>query len=70
MFLLRQIGVSCLVLIFAITICKGTIQFINSSEKWPTIIITSLVRNKENALPYFLTNLQKLDYPKDRIILW
>ncbi|KAL0851686.1 hypothetical protein ABMA28_000019 [Loxostege sticticalis] len=38
--------------------------------KWPTIGIAVLVRNKAHTLPYFLTCLHDLDYPKDRIYLW
>lgn len=38
--------------------------------KWPTIVISILIRNKEYSLPYFLTSLKKLDYPKDRLCLW
>ncbi|XP_022122338.2 glycosyltransferase 25 family member [Pieris rapae] len=64
-------SVLCITVILNIvTICNGTIQYLKPSEKWPTIVITSLVRNKENALPYFLSCLQKIDYPKDRIIIW
>ncbi|XP_054290734.1 glycosyltransferase 25 family member-like [Macrosteles quadrilineatus] len=35
-----------------------------------TIVISILVRNKAHTLPYFLTCLERLDYPKDRIMLW
>ncbi|CAG9770550.1 unnamed protein product [Ceutorhynchus assimilis] len=38
--------------------------------KKPTILVAVLVRNKQHTLPYFLSNLEKLDYPKDRISLW
>lgn len=41
-----------------------------NSEKWPTILIATLVRNKEHTLPYFLTYLQNQSYPKNRIALW
>ncbi|XP_030371927.1 glycosyltransferase 25 family member [Scaptodrosophila lebanonensis] len=36
----------------------------------PTVLITVLVRNKGHVLPYFLSYLEKLDYPKERISLW
>jgi len=36
----------------------------------PTVFIALLVRNKAHTLPYFLTLLEKLDYPKDRIAIW
>lgn len=38
--------------------------------KHNTVVIALLVRNKAHILPYFLTCLQKLDYPKDRLLLW
>lgn len=36
----------------------------------PTVVIATLVRNKEHTLPWFLGLLEKLDYPKDRMSLW
>ncbi|XP_047115562.1 glycosyltransferase 25 family member [Schistocerca piceifrons] len=36
----------------------------------PTVVIAILVRNKAHTLPYFLTLLERLEYPKDRISLW
>ncbi|GLG96306.1 Glycosyltransferase 25 family member [Gryllus bimaculatus] len=36
----------------------------------PTVVIAILIRNKAHTLPYFLTLLERLDYPKDRISLW
>lgn len=44
--------------------------FYNNTLKLPTIGISILVRNKAHTLPYFLTCLNKLDYPKDRIYIW
>lgn len=38
--------------------------------KNPTVLITILVRNKAHTLPYFLTFLEQLTYPKERIHLW
>jgi collagen beta-1,O-galactosyltransferase len=35
-----------------------------------TVVIALLVRNKAHTLPYFLTLLERLDYPKHRISLW
>lgn len=45
---------------------------LNDSEhqKLPTVLIVTLVRNKAHTLPYFLTYLNRLDYPKNRISLW
>ncbi|XP_050301712.1 glycosyltransferase 25 family member isoform X2 [Anthonomus grandis grandis] len=42
----------------------------NVELKKPTILVSVLVRNKGHILPYFLSNLERLDYPKDRISLW
>ncbi|KAG8038300.1 hypothetical protein G9C98_006627 [Cotesia typhae] len=42
----------------------------NEVIKKPTILIGILVRNKAHTLPYFLSLLQNLEYPKDRISLW
>jgi hypothetical protein len=39
-------------------------------EVLPTVFIALLVRNKAHTLPYFLTLLERLDYPKERIALW
>lgn len=38
--------------------------------KPPTVMIAMLVRNKEPYLPYTLTQLSELDYPKERLALW
>ncbi|CAG4943098.1 unnamed protein product [Colias eurytheme] len=50
--------------------CCGEIEYIKPNEKWPTVGISILVRNKAYSLPYFLSSLLQLDYPKDRIYLW
>lgn len=39
-------------------------------EKKPKLVIVSFVRNKAHILPLFLSYLEQLDYPKDRISLW
>jgi collagen beta-1,O-galactosyltransferase len=39
-------------------------------EKKPTILIVTLVRNKAHTLPLFLSFLEDLEYPKDRMSLW
>lgn len=36
----------------------------------PSVVIAILARNKVFTLPYFLTALENLNYPKDRISLW
>lgn len=38
--------------------------------KKPSVLIAILVRNKAHTLPYFLTFLEQLNYPKPRIHLW
>ncbi|XP_011701587.1 PREDICTED: glycosyltransferase 25 family member isoform X2 [Wasmannia auropunctata] len=38
--------------------------------KEPTVLIGVLVRNKAHTLPYFLSLLERQDYPKKRIGLW
>ncbi|XP_046681820.1 glycosyltransferase 25 family member [Homalodisca vitripennis] len=43
-------------------------EFIQFKNK--TVVIAILVRNKAHTLPYFLTCLERLDYPKDRLTLW
>ncbi|KAL6442951.1 hypothetical protein ACFW04_002750 [Cataglyphis niger] len=40
------------------------------SSKEPTVLIAILVRNKAHTLPYFLSLLERQDYPKKRICLW
>ncbi|XP_015608067.1 glycosyltransferase 25 family member [Cephus cinctus] len=42
----------------------------DSNTKEPTVLIGILVRNKAHTLPYFLTLLERLEYPTDRISLW
>ncbi|XP_072930727.1 glycosyltransferase 25 family member [Epargyreus clarus] len=42
----------------------------NATYKWPTVAVTVLVRNKAHTLPYFLSCLNNLDYPKDRMFIW
>ncbi|KRT81243.1 hypothetical protein AMK59_5115, partial [Oryctes borbonicus] len=37
--------------------------------KHPTVLISILARNKAHTLPYFLSSLEKLNYPKARIAL-
>ncbi|CAG7838617.1 unnamed protein product [Allacma fusca] len=39
-------------------------------ELEPSVLIAVLVRNKAHTLPYFLTLLERLDYPEDRISIW
>ncbi|XP_024871369.1 glycosyltransferase 25 family member-like, partial [Temnothorax curvispinosus] len=42
----------------------------NAISKEPTVLIGVLVRNKAHTLPYFLSLLERQDYPKKRISLW
>jgi len=57
-----------LILLFT-TPSKGQTNSTSSKQK-NTILIVILARNKAHTLPYFLSQLQKLDYPKERIALW
>ena len=41
-----------------------------ASELEPTVMIATLIRNKQHVLPWFLYYIQNLDYPKNRVILW
>lgn len=41
-----------------------------TENKLPTILFAIFARNKEHTLPYYLTYMERLDYPKDRISLW
>lgn len=50
--------------------CNDSTPQYEYETKANTVMIAILVRNKEHTLPYFLTYLERLDYPKDRISLW
>ncbi|XP_018327250.1 glycosyltransferase 25 family member [Agrilus planipennis] len=54
----------------SIILCVCVISVLCSNLKAPTVVISILARNKAHTLPYFLTLLGKLNYPKDRIALW
>ncbi|CAB3226126.1 unnamed protein product [Arctia plantaginis] len=55
--------------VFDLNNCTGgTVK--NGDHKLPTVGISVLVRNKAHTLPYFLTSLYNLEYPKDRLYLW
>ena len=41
-----------------------------SEQTEPTAMIVMLIRNKEPYLPYTLTQLSELDYPKKKLSLW
>lgn len=63
---MKLTGIVFVSLIFFITFPASY----GSSSKKPTVLITILVRNKAHTLPYFLTFLERLNYPKDRLHLW
>ncbi|XP_049818713.1 glycosyltransferase 25 family member [Aethina tumida] len=45
--------------------------YVGASElKKPTIVFSMIVRNKAHTLPYFLSTIERLNYPKERISLW
>ena len=43
---------------------------LGASQKLPTVLIATLVRNKAHTLPYFLSSIERLDYPKERLSIW
>lgn len=45
------------------------VQCATATRKQPSVFVSVLVRNKAHTLPYFLTLLENLAYPKNRIIL-
>lgn len=61
-----------IVFFVCVTLISSTVFFEISGEnlKKPRILITILVRNKAHTLPYFLSCLEQLIYPKERIHLW
>lgn len=64
--------IGLIVILFIIKLCKSDcpVQHITTNNKLPTVGISVLVRNKEHTLPYFLSCLYNLEYPKARIYLW
>lgn len=46
------------------------VDILGNELKNPSIFVSILIRNKAHILPYFLSNFENLDYPKDRISLW
>ncbi|XP_067012190.1 glycosyltransferase 25 family member [Anabrus simplex] len=59
-------------MIFATLFCESTGGEVQdeSEDKIPTVVIAIFARNKAHTLPYFLTLLERLEYPKERISLW
>ncbi|KRG03548.1 glycosyltransferase 25 family member [Drosophila mojavensis] len=54
-----------------ITICAlGAGWALDLEYEQPTVLITLLVRNKAHILPLFLSYVDQLDYPKQRIAFW
>lgn len=56
-------------IILKIIILFAVCNSVGNALKKPTIFISILVRNKAHVLPYFLSNIENLDYPKERITL-
>ncbi|XP_012945461.1 procollagen galactosyltransferase 1 [Aplysia californica] len=52
-----------------VSVCHAE-EFAEDDSLLPTVLIATLVRNKEHSLPWFLGLIERLDYPKDRIALW
>ncbi|XP_012279221.1 glycosyltransferase 25 family member [Orussus abietinus] len=57
-------------LVFLLITCFLSAASCTRAVKQPTVLVAVLARNKAHTLPYFLTLLQQLDYPKDRVSLW
>uniref|UniRef100_A0A672ZY49 procollagen galactosyltransferase n=1 Tax=Sphaeramia orbicularis TaxID=375764 RepID=A0A672ZY49_9TELE len=36
----------------------------------PRVLVALICRNSEHSLPYFLGTIERLNYPKDRMVLW
>jgi len=53
-----------------VLVMAGISVGMGSDLKPPSVFISVMVRNKEHALPYFLSSLYKQSYPKNRIILY
>ena len=51
--------------LFALILC----HLVNTTTKPPSVFISVLVRNKAHTLPYFISCLESLNYPKNRTIL-
>nr|XP_018908006.1 PREDICTED: glycosyltransferase 25 family member [Bemisia tabaci] len=63
----------CLVLIIFLidlNVISSQSVSVGGDVKPNTLVIAFLVRNKAHTLPYFLTLLENLNYPKQRIKLW
>ncbi|XP_029583126.1 procollagen galactosyltransferase 1 [Salmo trutta] len=68
-----------LLLSTALTILfSGPAQGYFPEERWspespllaPRVLIALVCRNSEHSLPYFLGNIERLNYPKDRVAIW
>lgn len=58
-------------LIYLIYICTSWAEEVTENYfKTPTVGVAVLVRNKFHTLPYFLSCVDNLNYPKDRMYLW
>jgi hypothetical protein len=65
--------VSCGSLVVTSAVDKAAATSVNAQRNdklAPSVVIAILARNKAFTLPYFLTSLENLNYPKDRISLW
>ncbi|XP_010890842.1 procollagen galactosyltransferase 1 [Esox lucius] len=57
---------------------SGPVQGYFPEERWspespllaPRVLIALICRNSEHSLPYFLGNIERLNYPKDRVAVW
>lgn len=60
----------CLLLCYCLSCQFLQADISHETVKSPTVVFAILVRNKAHTLPYFLSIVEKLNYPKDRIALW
>jgi collagen beta-1,O-galactosyltransferase len=57
---------------------SGPAQGYFPEERWspespllaPRVLIALVCRNSEHSLPYFLGNIERLNFPKDRVAIW
>jgi collagen beta-1,O-galactosyltransferase len=62
-----------LLFILAFTVRPSNSELPDNTEETellPTVMIVMLVRNKAHVLPYTLTFLENINYPKNRISIW
>uniref|UniRef100_A0A672ZYX6 procollagen galactosyltransferase n=1 Tax=Sphaeramia orbicularis TaxID=375764 RepID=A0A672ZYX6_9TELE len=72
----RMLGLPC-VLVLLLSCCRPAWGYF-AEERWspespllaPRVLVALICRNSEHSLPYFLGTIERLNYPKDRMVLW